>query len=802
MREETPSSLPSSLTSSPEDNGKDYGRDEVDRIVEAVGRGADAAIPICQALQAHFGYLPEAALRRVCEITSVTPAALVGVATFYNQFRTTPSGRHVIRVCVGTACHVKGSERVRAALARHLGLGPGEDTDARRLFTLQRVACLGCCTLAPVVQIDRVTYGHMSPAGVSAMIEDFLARERVGETGPEDGCRRTGESGEGEIRIGLGSCCMAGGSARVYRALSEAAAERGAGARVKRVGCVGMCHRTPVVEVVIPGREAVLYERVGEDQARAIVRRHFRARGWGRRLRLATAHALDCAFTDEAWRPIARAGVDPRDPELTAFLGRQRRVITEDSGAADPTDLDEYRRRGGFTALARCIGEGSPQRVIEEILRSGLRGRGGAGFETGRKWAAVRAAVGDAKYLICNGDEGDPGAFMDRMILESYPYRVIEGMLIGAFAVGAGEAIFYIRSEYPLALRRVREALDRCEAAGLLNQVRRSRPGVTFAVTEGAGAFVCGEETALIASLEGGRGMPRVRPQYPAERGLWGRPTLINNCETFAAVPWILRNGAEAFAAMGVGRSKGTKVFSLTGKVLRGGLVEVPMGITVREIVEAIGGGVAGGGRFKAVQIGGPSGGCIPAELADTPVDYETLTGLGAMMGSGGFVVMDESDCMLDIARYFLAFTQDQSCGKCAFCRVGTRRMLDILDRICAGQGEGRDIDELERLARQVKMGSLCGLGRTAPNPILTTLRYFRAEYEAHLRGRCPAGKCKALIHYVVTEDCIGCTLCAQNCPADAIAVRAYERHAIDDAKCTRCDMCRQVCPAKAVRVE
>jgi NADH:ubiquinone oxidoreductase subunit F (NADH-binding) len=434
---------------------------------------------------------------------------------------------------------------------------------------------------------------------------------------------------------------------------------------------------------------------------------------------------------------------------------------------------------------------------------SGLRGRGGAGFPTHLKWSAVRAEESAKKHIVCNGDEGDPGAFMDRMLMESYPYRIIEGMIIAARCVGADEGFLYIRAEYPLAIKRVTEALEKCRERGFLGEhILGTDFSLQLKIVAGAGAFVCGEETALMASIEGRRGMPRLRPPFPAQKGLWGRPTLINNVETYACVPWIIRNGAEAFARIGVGKSKGTKVFALAGKVARGGLIEVPMGISIRQVVEEIGGGIAGGLKFKAVQVGGPSGGCIPATKDYLSVDYETLTEAGAMMGSGGLVVLDETDCMVDIARYFLQFTQNQSCGKCTFCRIGTRRMLDILDRLCAGKGEAADLPELEHLATIVKKGSLCGLGKTAPNPVLTTMRYFRDEYEAHVVGRCPAGKCKALIKYVITDDCIGCTICAQHCPADAIAMKPYEKHEIDLEKCTRCDTCRSVCPSKAVQVQ
>jgi NADH-quinone oxidoreductase subunit F len=774
----------------------------VDEAVARLGQGPEAAIPILQALQDHYRHLPEEALRRVCELTRITPAQITGIGTFYNQFRHRPMGRHLVSLCHGTACHVKGSVPVRDALLRHLGIAAPDDTDPQGVFTVQKVACLGCCTLAPVMQIDGVTYGHMTADRVPEVLEDFLELARAGAVGPRTERTAARRDGFGEIRIGLGSCCIARGSGGVQAALEQAVAETGAPAVVKRVGCVGMCHQTPLVEVVPPQGPSAMYAQVLAQDARAIVLRHFEARSVAGRLRRSLARTLEVLLTDEAWEPVTRRNISPRDPPVEAFLGRQRRLATEHCGHMDPIDLDEYVSYGGFQMLERCLGQRSPPEIIEEIRASGLRGRGGAGYLTGSKWAQVRAARGDLKYIVCNGDEGDPGAFMDRMILESYPYRVIEGMAVAAWAVGAEEGVFYIRAEYPLAVRRVREAIRRCEERGILGgDVLGTGRRLHLRIMEGAGAFVCGEETALLESIMGRRGMPRLRPPYPAEQGLWGKPTLVNNVETFALVPWILRNGAAAFAGLGTEHSKGTKVFALAGKVARGGLIEVPMGVTIRQIVEEIGGGIADAKRFKAVQVGGPSGGCVPAALGDTPVDYEALTAVGAIMGSGGLVVLDEDDCMIDIARYFLEFTQDQSCGKCTPCRIGTRRMLDILNRLTAGEGKKGDLEELESLALFIKKASLCGLGKTAPNPILSTLRYFRDEYEAHLARRCPAGRCKALITYAITDDCIGCTICAQHCPAGAIPMTPYEKHAIDAAKCVRCGTCKQVCPSKAVRV-
>jgi NADH-quinone oxidoreductase subunit F len=599
----------------------------------------------------------------------------------------------------------------------------------------------------------------------------------------------------------------------------------------------------------------VTYAGLNQTQAGELVQTHFRPRGLGHRVsRLWTKVVDGLLVEDDAAAPeIARLTVDRHDPGLRAFFNRQVHIAMEHYGRLDPLDLEEYLAHDGFVALARCLGVGSPkyvaqvskpavsptselsecgivrretitqapagletrdtagletcatlspEAVIKTIETSGLRGRGGAGFPTGKKWRMVRQQPGETKYVICNGDEGDPGAFMDRMILESFPYRVIEGLAIAAVAVSAHEAIFYVRHEYPQALRRVKAALAECERRGWLgDRLLGSDYPLRISIKEGAGAFVCGEETALIASVEGRRGMPRLRPPFPAQSGLWGKPTLINNVETLAMVPWIIRHGGAKFASIGTKTSKGTKVFSLAGKIQRAGLIEIPMGTTLRQIVEEIGGGVAAGRTFKAVQIGGPSGGCVPARLADTPVDYESLRDVGAIMGSGGMVVLDDTACMVDIARYFLQFTQNQSCGKCTFCRIGTKRMLELLDLLCAGKANRRHLQELERLAPQVTQGSLCGLGKTAPNPVLTTLRYFRDEYEAHLQGRCPAGKCRALIKYRVLENCTGCTICAQHCPADAIPMTPYARHVIDLDKCTRCDSCRQVCPQGAVEV-
>ncbi len=801
----------------------------VDESLERLGRTPDALIPVLQAIQDHYGYLPEDGLRRVCETSQITPAALAGVASFYDMFRHRPVGKHLVRVCRGTACHVSGAERVEDTLRRHLRIPPGQDTDAQAEFTVEQVACLGCCTLAPVVRIAEDTFGHLSAKRVPGMLREFVARMECETTALSTEEPLAPRNGRPHINIGLGSCCMAKGSDRLFHALQEHVSKTGAEVIVKRVGCVGMCHRTPMLEVVAPGKPSVFYSRLEVAQARPLVLRHFRPRGLRPRLVRLWTQAMDGLLLDGPREPLAERAIDIRQPEVEAFLDRQVHIATEDFGRVDPLDLDEYLNHGGFLPLARCLGlqgvpdtvsaakgensqtapngrieqeRGKADEIISRIEQSGLRGRGGAGFPTGAKWRAAGQQPDSVKYVICNGDEGDPGAFMDRMLLESFPYRIIEGLAIAAFAVGAHEGIFYIRHEYPLAVRRVRAAIKLCQGRGWLGErLLGINYPLRLSIKEGAGAFVCGEETALIASLEGRRGMPRLRPPFPAIEGLWGKPTVINNVETLAMVPWILRHGPEQFSAYGTRTSKGTKVFALAGNVQRAGLIEIPMGTTIREIVEEIGGGVGPGRRFKAVQIGGPSGGCVPARLADTPVDFDSLRQVGAIMGSGGLVVLDDQACMVDIARYFLQFTQDQSCGKCTFCRIGTRRMLDLLDRLCLGKARREDLNELEALSRQVAAGSLCGLGKTAPNPVLTTLRYFRDEYEAHLQGRCPAGKCAALIQYRVKENCTGCTLCAQHCPVNAIPMAPYSRHVIDLETCTRCDSCRQMCPEEAIEV-
>ena len=581
------------------------------------------------------------------------------------------------------------------------------------------------------------------------------------------------------IRVGLASCGIAAGGRKVYDAFDTQLRASVPQAKLKQTGCMGMCYNEVLVEVVSPQNERTFYGKVTPDRVPRII----------------DEHLVQGKPIDEWVIPAA---------EMESLLKKQKRIVLRNCGLIDPESITDYLAADGYKAIEKAVSSMSPQEVIDEITRSGLRGRGGAGFPTGVKWGFARKASNWQKYIVCNADEGDPGAFMDRSVLESDPHSVIEGMLIAGYAVGASEGYIYVRAEYPLAIQRLEIALAEAREAGFIGDgIRGYDFDFDIKIRQGAGAFVCGEETALIMSIEGRRGMPRFRPPFPAQSGLWGKPTTINNVETLANVAWIIQHGADAYNAYGTEKSKGTKVFALAGKVARGGLIEVPMGITLREVVFDIGGGTSSGLEFKAIQIGGPSGGVIPAHLADTPVDYESVTKTGAIMGSGGLIVMDESSCMIDIAKFFLNFTQDESCGKCTFCRIGTLRMEEILERITNGNGREEDIATLEELARNVKRASLCGLGQTAPNPVLTTIKYFRDEYEEHIsEKKCRAKKCRALITYeIISEKCPGCGLCAKYCPTGAITGERKQPHVIDQEKCIRCGLCHNVCRLDAVSV-
>lgn len=577
------------------------------------------------------------------------------------------------------------------------------------------------------------------------------------------------------VKVGLGTCGISAGAERVYSALKDEITAKKLPVVLKETGCMGNCHDEVLVEVEDAGVR-YLYGKVDSDMVRQIVGQHL----------------IEGQPVKEWLVPL----------DNSPFFQDQQRIVLRNCGRIDPNSIDEYMAVGGYNAIQKAIREYTPEQVIDKIIQSGLRGRGGGGFSTGMKWKFAREARGDKKYIICNADEGDPGAFMDRSALEGDPHQVLEGMMICAYAIGADEGVIYCRAEYPLAVKRLKQAITQCQEKGFLGKhIFGTDMNLKFKIKEGAGAFVCGEETALMASIEGRRGMPRFRPPFPAQKGLWACPTNINNVETFANVPWIIEKGPEAFAAMGTEKSKGTKVFALAGKILRSGLCEVPMGMTINDVVFKVGGGIKEGKKFKAVQMGGPSGGCIPASMADLRIDYDEVTRTGAIMGSGGLIVLDETTCMVDLARYFLTFTQNESCGKCTFCRIGTKRMMEILQRICEGQGKPEDIPLLEQLAQQIRSSSLCGLGQTAPNPVLTTLKYFREEYEAHINEkRCPSLACTALISYwIVPDKCTGCTLCSRKCPVKAIVGDVKKPHKIDQSLCIKCGVCEDVCRFDAV---
>lgn len=594
-----------------------------------------------------------------------------------------------------------------------------------------------------------------------------------------------GVNNQYQVKVGLASCGIAAGAQKVYDKFADSL-DKLDRENIKLIptGCMGMCYCEPLVEVSTT-QEHYLYANVELGDVERIIQEHL----------INNKPVFDLLEYS--------SGDNKHNPEIHHYLDRQVRIVMQNCGRINPEDIESYLEVGGYQGLKKAV-KSEPQKVIAEIEKAGLRGRGGAGFPTHLKWSFTRKAQGDIKYIVCNADEGDPGAFMDRSILESDPHSVIEGMILAGYAIGAVQGYVYCRAEYPLAIKRLKLAISQAEEHNFLGEnILGGDFNFSVKIREGAGAFVCGEETALLMSIEGKRGMPRFRPPYPAEKGLFDAPTSINNVETFANVPRIIHKGAAFFNQYGTEKSKGTKVFALAGKINRGGLVEIPMGMTIRELIYGVGGGISTGKSFKAIQTGGPSGGCIPASLQDTPVDYESLANIGAIMGSGGLLVMDEDTCMVDVAKFFLSFGRDESCGKCTFCRIGTEKLHDVLEKITNGLGTERDLEVIEELGKQIKVGSMCGLGQTIANPVLTTLKYFRQEYEAHINDRiCPAKQCKALIEYKIMADkCRGCGLCASSCPVNAISGELRKPYTIDEKVCIRCGLCLSSCKFGAITI-
>lgn len=695
------------------------------------------------------------------------------------------------RIQVGSATceNAAGARVVLEEFQRHITASGRDD------IVLRQVGCTGRCSCEPIVGIYMpgqmpVKYEHVDRDLVHEIFTSHVQQNTTLSSHVLD------STTAGDARYEL-MVCRAGNCGlehvqdhvRALREALDAASIDGDHAKIIETNCLGMCRfrdgQSATHVLVRPGK--IVYRITSKDDIARIVQEH-----------LVGGQVVEELRVYE--RPISQ-----RFFELygdVAFFNRQSRIALRNSGIINPEDIDEYIHYNGFEALAGALSEGDPAGIIEQVVASNLRGRGGGGFPTGLKWKNAASHDADEKYVICNADEGDPGAFMDRSMLEGDPFSVVEGMIIGAYAVGATSGYLYIRAEYPLAIRRIQHAIDVARERGLLGEnILNSSFSFDLEIRLGAGAFVCGEETALIHSIEGLRGQPRIRPPYPAESGLWGKPTLINNVETWANVPVILQYGPEWFRQIGTEKSGGTKVFALAGKVQHTGLVEVPMGTTLREIVFDIGGGVPDGRELKAIQTGGPAGGCLPASFLDTQVDFDTLMQAGSIMGSGGMIVMDSDDCMVDIAKYFISFSQYESCGKCTPCREGTTRMLEILERITSGKGQMEDLDKLERLAKLIKKASLCGLGRAAPNPVLSTLKHYRDEYEAHVTARrCPAKKCTSLIHYEINaEKCVGCTACARNCPVACISGKPKVLHVIDQDRCIKCGKCYDVCKFDAV---
>ena len=777
---------------------------KADEIISQHGLEPASLIPIIQDIQSEYRYLPPELLRYVAKKLGINEAKAYSVATFYENFSFEPKGKYIIKVCNGTACHVRKSIPILERLYSELGLSEEKATTDDMLFTLETVSCLGACGLAPVLTVNDKVYPGMTPDAAAELIhelsgismEKITSREILHQI-REEAAKKISDS-RCRILICAGTGCLAGGSGEIYRRMSELAEENpdidvefgpeiahGSGPlEVKKSGCHGFCEMGPLMRIEPAG---ILYTKVKPEDCDEIFHRTIEK---GDVIR----HLL-----------FKQDGLEYKKQEEIPFYKKQTRNVLKNCGHIDAEHIEEYISTGGYEALEKVLFEMTPQEVVEEISASNLRGRGGGGFPTGYKWSQVARQEEKTRYVVCNGDEGDPGAFMDRSIMEGDPHKMIEGMMIGAYAVGAREGYIYVRAEYPLAISRLKRAISQAEESGLLgDHILGTDFSFRLHINRGAGAFVCGEGSALTASIEGKRGMPRVKPPRTVEQGLFGKPTVLNNVETFANVPMIINKGAEWFRSIGPEKSPGTKAFALTGSVRHTGLIEVPMGTTLREVIYDIGGGIKGDGAFKAVQIGGPSGGCLVSKDLDVSLDFDSLKKMGAMIGSGGLVVMDDHTCMVEVARFFMNFTQNESCGKCVPCREGTKRMLEILERIVAGNGKLEDLDLLEELANMITETALCGLGKSAALPVMSTLKVFHDEYVEHVvEKKCASHTCTALRKFIISpERCKGCSKCARNCPVGAISGKIKEPFTIDTEKCIKCGACASACAFGAIHIE
>lgn len=781
----------------------------IENIIKNHNNDATNLIMILQDIQSEIGYLTAEAIALVSEKLGIPQSQIYSVATFYKSFYLKPRGKHKVDICEGTACHIRGASLLMSQAAEELGIEPGATT-ADGEFTLKSVYCVGACAMGPVVIIDGTYYGGMTPANLSREIKKCCSTdshpdvhhekeaaaaitERIDSPAEFNKLRssilREKPLAEPKILVCAGTGCLAQGSLKVAaalnRELSSAGVDLAVKIGIKTVGCQGFCEKGPLV-IIYP--DNIFYSKVSEKDAFAIVHDT-----------VINKKVVDKLLYHE---PGNEVGIE-KHHEIPFFSGQERTALRY-VGLVNPLDLADYIAHGGYSSLFKALYEMNPGQIIKEIEASGLRGRGGGGFPTGKKWRTSAAVEADIRYVICNGDEGDPGAFMDRSIMEGDPHSIIEGMIICAYAVGASRGYIYVREEYPRALQHLQSAIEQATVAGLLG---KNIGGTSFnfeiSINRGTGAFVCGESTALMQSIEGKVGEPRAKYIRSAERGLYDKPTVLNNVETFVNIPIIIEKGARWFAATGTKGSTGTKVFSVVGKVKNTGLVEVPMGTTLRTVIYDLCGGILDNRKFKAVQTGGPSGGCLPESKLDLPVDFDTLTREGSMMGSGGMIIMDEDTCMVDVARYFTDFLTQESCGKCSACRLGLSKLHDILEAVCRGEGQAEDIEKIEKLLFTLEKGSLCGLGITAPNPVRSTLTHFKDEYLAHIEEkRCPAGFCRALISYEINESCTGCRLCATVCPQNAIAGEKKERHYIDQELCNRCGICKATCKFGSIHVK